>query len=179
MPQALIQRPALCLWHVAARGDGLEKILAGVVEVQDLDQCGRRNLGQRAQTLHPLPNPFGPISDTLYHVRIGCTEEPQIPDQQRPDRLGVPKEHIIERQTQAIGLSLRIEDVDHQQPWLTPRGRKAVASLGRLAAAAPAAGAHHPGIAADADPLTWQGANWGGPGAGGARARGLPPAADG
>jgi hypothetical protein len=96
--------------------------LTGVVEVQDLDQRRERNLGQRAQALHPLPNPFGPISDELYHVRISGTEEPQITNEQRPDCLGVSNEHIVERQTQAIGLALRIENVNHQQPGLTPRG---------------------------------------------------------
>src|SRR5712691_2521524 len=104
-----------------------------------------------------MPNPFGTIGDKLYHVRIGSTEQPQIADQQRPDRLGVPNEHIVERQTQTIGLSLLIEDVDHQQPWLTPRGRKPMASLGRLATAAPATGAHASAIEADADPLACQG----------------------
>jgi hypothetical protein len=44
-----------------------------------------------------MPNPFGPIGDKLHHVRIGGTEQPQIADQQRPDRLGIPDEDIIER----------------------------------------------------------------------------------
>src|SRR5262249_60218499 len=66
-------------------------------------------------------------------------------------------EDIVERQTQTIGLALLIEDVDHQQPWLPPRGRKTVASLGRLAATAPATGAHAPTVEADTDPLACQG----------------------
>src|SRR5262249_47777757 len=68
----------------------------------------------------------------LHHLRIGGTEQAQITNQERPDRLSVPNKHIIERQTQAIGLALLVEDVDHQHAWLPPGGRKAVAARGRL-----------------------------------------------
>ena len=91
-----------------------------MVEIQDLHYLGGGNLGQRAQALNPMPNPFGPIGDKLHHLRIGGTKQSQIADQERPDRLSIPNKPIIERQTQAIGLALRIEDVDHQQPWRTP-----------------------------------------------------------
>src|SRR5262245_21758937 len=100
-----------------------------------------------------MPNPFGPIGDKLHHIRIGGTKQSQIADQERPDRLSVPNKHIIEWQTQAIGLALRIEDVDHQHAWLPPGCRKAVTSLGRLAAAVRTPGAHTSTIKTDTDPL--------------------------
>src|SRR5438128_2232386 len=65
MPQPLGQRPALGLGQATVCSNRLVEILTGVVEVQDL--------GQRAQALHPLPYPFGPISDKLYYVCIGRT----------------------------------------------------------------------------------------------------------
>ena len=99
-----------------------------------------------------MPNPFGPIGDTLHHIRIGGTEQSQITDQERPDRLGVPNKHIIERQTQAIGLPLRIEDVDHQHaaPARVPKSR---GGPGRLAAAVCTPGAHASAIKTDTDRL--------------------------
>src|SRR5215475_1298516 len=100
-----------------------------------------------------MPNPFGPIGDKLYHLRKGSAEQPQIADEQGPDGLGVPNEDIVERQTQAIGLSLLVKDVDHQHPWLTPGGRKAVATLGRLAAAVCTPGAYASAIKTDTDAL--------------------------
>src|SRR5215471_19157235 len=132
LPQALVERVALSFGHVVARGEGLREILTGVVEVQDLHQLCSGDFSQTAQALHPMLQPFGSISDKLHHVRIGGPEQSQIANEQRPNRLGVPKEHIIERQTQAIRLSLLVEDVDHQQPGLTPRGGKPVAPFGRL-----------------------------------------------
>src|SRR4029453_9923726 len=105
----------------------------------------------------PLPNPCGPIGDKLHHVRIGGPEQPQIPDQQRPDRLGVSNEDIVERQTQAIGLSLLIEDINHQQPGLTPRCGKPVAPLGRLPPTMGAADAHAAAVEADPHSFARQG----------------------
>src|SRR4029077_3524947 len=118
-------------------------------------------------------------SDNLHHVGLGGTEPPQRADQQPPDRLGVPNEPIVERQTQTSGLALRIEDVDHQQPWLTPQGRKLMASLGRLATAAPATGAHPSAIEADADPLACQGTMGGDREIEGRRTRRIPQMAPG
>src|SRR5262245_45055155 len=103
-----------------------------------------------------MPNPLRSISDKLHHVRIGGSEQSQIADQQCPNRLSVPYEDIVERQTQTIGLALLIEDVDHQQPWLPPGGRKAVAALGRLAAAVRPPGAHASAIQTDTDSLAGQ-----------------------
>src|SRR5207245_8862110 len=129
------------------------ELVTGVVNVKDLHPLCGGNLRQTARAPHSMPHPFGSISDKLHHLRIGGPEQPQVADEQRPDRLGVPKEPIIERQTQAIGLALRIEEVDHQQPGFTPRGRKTMASLRRLAAAVPTPGAHTSPIQAHADPL--------------------------
>jgi len=130
--------------------------LTGVVEIQDLHHLCSGNLGQRALALHTLPYPLGPTGDTLHYACRGGTEQPQIAAQQCPDGLGVPNEHIIERQPQAIGVSLIIQDVDHQQPGLTPGCRKTVASLRGFAAAVRAPGAHAAAIEADADPLACQ-----------------------
>ena len=55
-----------------------------------------------------------------------------------------------------IGLPVLVEDVDHQHPWLTPGGRKAVAALGRLAAAVHTPGAHASAIKTDTDSLAGQ-----------------------
>src|SRR5262249_57895546 len=99
----------------------------------------------------------------LHHLRIGRTQEPQIADQQGPDGLGVPNEDIVERQPQAIGLALLVEDVNHQHPWLAPGGRKAVAALRRLPTAGRTPRPHASTIEADADPLAGQRA-LGGPG---------------
>src|SRR4029450_4601020 len=103
-----------------------------------------------------MPNPFGPIGDKLHHLRRGGTQQSQTTEQERPDRLSVPNKHIIERQTQASGLALRIEDVDHQHAWLPPGCRKTVAALGRLAAAVCTPGAHASAIKTDTDPLAGQ-----------------------
>src|SRR5215468_7988426 len=100
-----------------------------------------------------MPNPFGPIGDKLHHIRIGRTKQSQITNQERPDRLSVPNKHILERKTQVIGLALYIEDVDHQHAWLPPGCRKAVAALGRLAAAVRTPGAHPAAIKTDTDSL--------------------------
>src|SRR5215510_8603444 len=103
-----------------------------------------------------MPNPFGPIGDKLHHVRIGGSEQSQIADEQGPNRLSVPYEDIVERQTQAIRLPMLVKDVDHQHAWLPPGGRKAVASLGRLTAAVCTPGAHASAIKTDTDPLAGQ-----------------------
>src|SRR6266700_2778171 len=156
MPQALVERVALGLGHGVARGNGLGEILTGMGESQDLHSLGSGNLGQRAQALNPMPHPFGPIGDTLHHLRIGRTKEPHIADQQGPDGLGVPHEDIVERQPQAIGLALLVEDVNHQHPWLAPGGRTAVVSLRRLPTAGRTPRTHASTIEADADPLAGQ-----------------------
>jgi hypothetical protein len=57
---------------------------------------------------------------------------------------------------QAIGLPVFVKDVDHQHPWLTPGGRKAVAALGRLAAVVRTPGAHAAAIKTDTDSLASQ-----------------------
>src|SRR6266571_4007925 len=93
----------------------------------------------RPLTVVSLQNDPGALKRRLTTRR---TEEPQIADHQRPDRLGIPNEDIIERQTQAIGLPVIVEDVDHQHAWLTPGCCKAVTALGRLAAAVRTPGAH-------------------------------------
>jgi hypothetical protein len=49
-----------------------------------------------------------------------------------------------------------VKDVDHQHARLSPGGRKAVASLGRLAAAVLPPGAHAAAIKTDTDPLAGQ-----------------------
>ncbi len=95
--QPFVLLPALRGVAIPTQLDGVVQVLAGVVEVDPLDPAPGGDLGFLTDLVAALPDPLRAVGDEHPPLGVGGAQQAQIADDQRPGRLGILQQGVVQR----------------------------------------------------------------------------------